>query len=68
MFDQTYELKGQTYHHRHEFKECGGRWNPKTKAWIIVGSLGDDTVWRYRRGGIRVTIHKGDVRDQLLAA
>lgn len=68
MFYTTYEFKGRTYDFRHEFKEGGGRWNPRTKAWIVVGSIHRDTLWRYRRAGIRVTIHKGDIRDQLLAA
>ena len=68
MFKTTYEFKGRTYNHRQEFKEGGGRWNPKTKAWIVVGSLPESTLWRYRRAGIRVTLHKGDVRDQLLGA
>lgn len=37
-------------------KDLGARWNAAAKAWIVVGSLLDSTVWTLRRAGCRVTV------------
>lgn len=35
MFDVI--ASGKTFAHRDELRTCGGRWDPKTKAWVIRG-------------------------------
>ena len=68
MFNQTCILTGRTYPIRQDIKDSGGRWHPKMKAWICVGSWCDSSVWDMKRKGVRVRIEKGDIREKLLAS
>jgi hypothetical protein len=56
MYNKTYTITGNTYNNKDMIKDLGARWNAAAKAWIVVGSLLDSTVWTLRRAGCRVTV------------
>ena len=56
MFNKTYTITGNTYRNKEMIKDLGARWNADAKAWIVIGSLLDSTVWKLRRAGCKVAI------------
>ncbi len=56
MYNTTYTITGNTYNNKDMIKDLGARWNAGAKAWIVVGSLLDSTVWTLRRRGCRVAV------------